>query len=154
MKTATRIASYVVVLAVGLASGFYYGSRYYVARALAFDGAEIIYYSAFIDTQMIHGTDASLEEAIRDFLKIIETRKDYPSTLLNKKVLATDAALSNARLAALAQRRGATLESQQYLNRAASFCPQLGWNECSAEKIISVVHKLDKLGTFKTGDTK
>ena len=142
------------MLAVGVASGFYYGSRYYVEHALAFDGAEIIYYSAFVDTQMIHGTDASLEEAIHDFLKIIETRKAHPSKLLSKKVLTTDAALSNARLAALAQKRGATQESQQYLNRAASLCPQLGWNECSAEKIISVVHKLDKLGTFKTGETK
>lgn len=154
MKTLVRIASYVVMLGVGLVIGLYCGSRYKEARSFAFDAAEITHYSAYMKTQMVQGTDASLEEAIRGFLALIEKRKGHQSPWLTEKVFATDAALSNARLAALAQKRGATQEAQQYLNRAASFCPQLGWKECSAEKITSMVQRLDKEGIFKPSGAK
>lgn len=154
MKTVIRIASYLLVLVIGLAIGLYYGSRYNEARSFAFDAAEVTYYSAYMETQMSQGTDASLEEAIRGFLTLIEQRKGHPSTLFTEKDIATDAALSNARLAALAQKRGAPQEAQQYLARAASFCPQMGWKDCSAEKISYMVQRLDKDGIFKTGGTK
>ena len=152
MKPAIRVITYVLILAIGLVAGFYFGSRFSQARSVAFDMAEFGYYSAYMEMQMSEGTDATREEAIRGFLALNEKRKEHPSLWLTEKVLATDFALAYARLAALAQKRGATQEAQQYLNRAVSFCPQIGWKECSAEKLNNVVHRLDRTGIFKEND--
>ena len=154
MKTLLRIASYLLVLAVGLGAGFYLGSRINQASALAFDMAETGYFVAHMETQFSEGTDATREEAIHAFLALNEKRKARPNELFTEKILAADSALAYARLAALAQKRGATQEAQQYLNRAESFCPQIGWQDCSAEKITYMVQRLDKQGIFKAGANK
>jgi predicted ATPase len=107
-----------------------------------------------MDMQMSEGTDAAREEAIHTFLALNEKRKQQPSELFPESLLAKDSALAYARLAALAKKRGATQEAEQYLNRAASLCPQTGWQECSAEKIVSMVHRLDRNGIFKSGGGK
>lgn len=154
MKTLLRIASYILVLAVGLGVGFYYGTRINEASALAFDMAETGYYATHMQTQFSEGTDASREEILHAFLALNEKRKQRPNELSTEKILATDSALAYARLAALAQKRGTTQEAQQYLKRAESFCPQIGWQECSADKITYMVQRLDKQGIFKAGANK
>ena len=148
MKTAPRVASYFLVLAVGIAVGYYSGFWVGKGSALAFDMAETAYYSAFIEAQMSEGTNATREEALRAFLAVIEKRKGHWTPTFSEKGYAVDAALTNARLSALAQKRGATREAQEYLNRAASFCPQIGWQDCSAEKILAFAQRLDKHGLF------
>lgn len=148
MNTAIRIASYVLALAIGLGAGYYFGFEVGRGRALALDMVETAYYSAYTEMQMAEGTDASREEATRGFLALIEKRKGHWTPLFTEKGYAIDSALTNARLSALAQKRGATQEAQEYLSRAASFCPQIGWQECSAEKIVSFAKRLDKHGLF------
>jgi arginine utilization protein RocB len=154
MKTLLRIASYLFVLAIGLGAGFYLGFRLDQASALAFDMAETGYYAAHMDMQFDEGTDATREEAIHTFLALNEKRKTRPSELFTQKMLATDSALAYARLAAFARKRGAIQEAQQYLNRAASFCPQIGWQECSAQKIVYMVQRLDQKGVLGTPPEK
>ncbi|NOS87050.1 MAG: hypothetical protein HOP34_00670 [Methylococcaceae bacterium] len=154
MNTTLRIASYLLALAVGLGAGFHFGSRTSQASTFAFDMAEVEYYSSHMVMQLSEGTDATREEAIHTFLALNEKRKNRPSKFFTEKILATDSALAYARLAALAQKRGATKEADQYLSRAASFCPQIGWQECSAEKITYMVQRLDKQGIFKAGYEK
>jgi hypothetical protein len=151
MKTLVRISSYLLVLVIGLGTGYYFGTEINRARSLAFDMVEVEYFGAYIGMQMSEGTDASREEALHAFLALNEKRRVRPSEFFTERILATDSALAYARLAALAQKRGATQEAQQYLNRAASFCPQIGWQECSAEKITYMVQRLDKQGIFKKG---
>ena len=87
MKIATRITSYVLVLVVGLAIGFYYGSRFGQAHAFAFDMAEISYYSAHMDMQMSEGTDATREEAIHAFLALVEKRSEQSNAFFTKKII-------------------------------------------------------------------
>jgi hypothetical protein len=125
-------------------------------RSFVFETAEMSYYLAYVNTQMSEGTDATREEVLHEFLKQNEKRRGHPSALfdIGDRGFAMDAALTYARLAALAQKRGANQEAQQYLVRAASFCPQFGWKECSIEKISYMVKRLDKKGTFKTSGTK
>ena len=110
--------------------------------------AETSYYLAFFETQMSEGTDAAREEAIRGFLALLEKRKGHWTPLFTEKLYAVDSAVANAQLSALARKRGATQEAQDYLNLAASFCPQIGWQNCSAEKIVSHAQRLDKHGLF------
>lgn len=148
MKTVLRIASYLLVLALGLGGGYYFGLRTGQLGAIAFDMAEMGYYFTHNEIQMAEGTDATRKEALLGFLALIEKRRGHESLWFTEKVYATDSALAYVRLAALAKKRGATQEANQYLNRAASFCPQIGWKECSAEKIVSMAQRLDKHGLF------
>ena len=148
MKIVLRIASYLLILALGLGGGSYFGFRTGQMSALAFDMAEMEYYFTHNEVQMSEGTDATREEALRGFLAFIEKRRGHQSPWFTEKIYATDSALANARLSALARKRGATQEADEYLNRAASFCPQIGWQECSVEKIVSVAQRLDKHGLF------
>ena len=154
MKTVLRIVSYLLVLALGLGAGVYFGSHINQASALVFDMAEVGYYATHMETQFSEGTDAAREEVIHTFLALNEKRKSRPNEIFTKKILAVDSALAYARLAALAQKRGAAQEAQQYLQRAESFCPQIGWQVCSAEQIMYMVHRLDKQGIFKSGAEK
>ena len=148
MKITIRIAAFVLVLGVGFAIGLYYGSRYGEAPSFPFDMVETAYYGAFMEMQMAEGTDATREEAIRGFLALNEKRRQHPNEIFTEKVLSLDAALANARLAALALKRGAAQEAQQYLSHAEQFCPQIGWKECSADKFSQMVQRLDKQGIF------
>ena len=154
MKTGLRIFSYVLVLALGLAGGYFFGLRNSQGGAIAFDMAEMGYYFAHNEVQMAEGTDATREEALRGFLAFMEKRRGQESPWITEKVYATDSALANARLFALAKKRGATQEANEYLNRAVSFCPQIGWQDCSAEKILSVVQRQDKQGLFDSVATQ
>ncbi len=151
MKTALRIALYLLALIVGGGTGYYFGFRLGQESTGVFEMAETAYYAAYIEMQMSEGTDAAREEAIHTFLALNEKRRKQPSQLFPKSLLAKDSALAYARLAALAKKRGATQEAEQHLNRAASFCPQTGWQECSAEKIMSMVQRIDKTGIFGLG---
>jgi hypothetical protein len=152
VKTAIRIASYLLALAVGLGAGYYFGYEVSQRRALALDVVETAYYSAYTKMQMAEGTGATREETIRGFLALSVKRKGHWTPLFTEKGYAIDSALANARLCVLAQKRGATQEAQEYLTRAALFCPQIGWQECSAEKIVSFAERLDRHSLFGGAD--
>lgn len=152
MNTLLRIASYLLVLLGGVGVGFYLAPR--IDLNLALDIAETDYLLVHMERQFSEGTDATREEAVHSFLALNERRKARPNEFFTEKVLATDSALAYARLAALAQKRGATQEAQQYLNHAESFCPQIGWKDCSAEKIAFMVQRLDEQGIFRTGPNR
>ncbi|MDP2829455.1 MAG: hypothetical protein Q8O37_12715 [Sulfuricellaceae bacterium] len=154
MNTLLRIASYLLVLIIGLGTGYYLGAEINRARSLAFDIVEVGYFRAYLDMQMSEGTDAAREEALHTFLALNEKRRTRPSEFFTEKMLATDSALAYALLAALANKRSSTQEAQQYLNRAESFCPKIGWRECSAEQITNVVQHSDKHGIFNEGADK
>jgi len=148
VTTVTRIATYVLALAVGIALGFYVGSRAYEAMQVGGEMLETEYYGTHMEIQLDHGTDAAREDVIRAFIALNEKRIARPSRVLTERTLATDAALSYARLAALARKRGATQEAEQHAKQAVSFCPKIGWKACSIEEINYVVERLDKRGIF------
>jgi hypothetical protein len=144
----------VVILAsltIGASGGYWYAVKDNEARNFAFDMAEMNFYLSYMAIQMVDGTDATREEAIRGHLTLIEKRKGHASPLFTEKVAATDSALSYAKLSVLAKKRGAEQEAQQLLDRAVSFCPQMGLAQCSSEKILSLVQQIDKQGIFGAG---
>jgi hypothetical protein len=65
-----------------------------------------------------------------------------------QNVYATDAGLTWVRLAALLKKRGANEEAQVALNKAQSFCPLTGWQDCSIEKFQAYAQRFDKWGMF------
>ncbi len=148
MKTAARIATYVLTLALGIAIGFYVGSRAHEVMQAGGEMLESKYYATHMGMQLDHGTDAGREDMIRAFIALNEKHMARPSRLLTERMLATDAALSYARLAALANKRGAMQEATQHVKQAVSYCPKIGWKACSIEEINSMVERLDRQGIF------
>jgi hypothetical protein len=148
MKAKTRIGSYSLVLAVNLGVGYYTGFWVGKGNVLAFDVAETADYSGFIEAQLSEGTNAARDEALHNFLAVIEKRKGHWTPTFSEKAYAVDSALTNARLSALAQKRGTSQDAQEYLERAVSFCPQIGWQDCSAEKMVAFAQRLDEHGLF------
>jgi hypothetical protein len=154
MKSAARISSYLLVLVIGAVVGYYLGYRVTEARSFAVDISEVAYYSAYMSIQMNQGTDATREVTLRDFVARNEKRKLLPGRWITERMIAVDTALAYARLAALARKRDSMQEADEYLSRAVLFCPQMGWQECSAESINNVIQRLDKEGIFGEKSTK
>src|ERR1700694_4531389 len=102
-----------------------------------------------MEMQLSERTDAAREEAIRTFLALTEKRRERRVPIFSESMLAIDSALANARLAALAEKRGALQEARDYRTRAASYCPQMGWQECSPEKIADFANRLDKTSALR-----
>jgi len=150
MNTAIRVVTYILVLVFGIALGFYLGARFYDTTMLGTEMLETNYYGAHMEVQLEHGTDSSREDAVRTLIALNEKRIARPSRYLTERMLAIDLALSYARLAALARKRGATQEAEQYSSKAVSFCPKIGWQVCSIEEINQMVQQLDKRGIFGT----
>ena len=148
MKTGIRIASFLLAFAVGVAGGYYVGWESHKGYALGIDVTEKAYYSAYLEMQLAEGSDSTREEAIKGFLALIDRRKGHWTPWFTEKSYAIDAALSNARLSALGAKRGDVAKATQYLNPAQSFCPQTGWEDSSAEKIVGYAQLLDRNGLF------
>lgn len=148
MKMAIRITTYLVTLVVGIALGFYVGLRAHDTMHLGGEMLEAEYFGTHMEMQLDRGTDAAREDVIRAFIALNEKRMAHPGRLLTERLLATDAALSYARLAALANKRGANQEAEQHAKQAVSYCPKIGWEACSIEEINYMVERLDKRGIF------
>ncbi|WP_018604906.1 hypothetical protein [Uliginosibacterium gangwonense] len=144
------IVAILVSMLVGAAAGYW--AAYHVS--LAFDSTEIDFYSSYIATQLEEGADAAKEKAILSHLALIEKRSHHKDEIFNGSVAAFDAAKAYANLYALAKKRGADQEAQTFLDHATSYCPQLAWKECNADKLLEVAKRLDKQGIFNRNENR
>ncbi len=151
MKYLLRTAAILTLLSVGAVAGYWFAGKQEQSRNLALDMAEMNYYGSFRAIQMAEGTDATLEDAIRLHLSLIEQRKARNSPMFTEKIAATDSALEYTRLSLLAKKRGATQEAQQLIKQALSFCAVVGWKDCEEANLIEAVQQLDKQGLFGGG---
>ena len=135
--------SYLVTLIIGCLSGYEYGR---VSETSFRDTAELMVtfaaYGEFLEAQRKQ-SDAAYESALRGRLVLVDKYKGR-SEVFSRNVYATDQALTHARLSQLALKRGAVHEAQEHLVRAESFCPDIGWKECSAGTILEFVKRLDE----------
>ncbi|GAB4061938.1 hypothetical protein [Uliginosibacterium sediminicola] len=148
MKIAIRIVIFFAVLAIGMALGVALIFNRMLERERAFDGMELEYYTSFESLLMRKGTEATQEATLRAHLALMEKRQDHAGFLLKSNqsnLLASDAALSYARLSNLAARRNANDEAKQLLDKAVSYCPQMGWVECNATQITRAVDELKQI---------
>jgi hypothetical protein len=151
MKLLLKALVVLFAFAAGGYGGYWYATKSAEGAFLAFDMLEHNYYLSFSSVQMANGTDATREKVIRSHLALMEKHKVRPSIFFTDESIAFDSALAYARLSALAKRQGSTLEAQQLLDRAVSYCPKLGWSKCDSEKILSAVQQLDKQNIFGSG---
>lgn len=96
-----------------------------------------------LDTASRSGNDAAYEVALRQHISFLRSNAQSAERVFGAKATANDTALAYARLSLLARKRGADVESLHYAKHAESLCPALGWQECSAEKVIGLASQLD-----------
>lgn len=99
----------------------------------------------FIEIARAEGSDDLYKEALLGFLDLLESLKSKRkrSPLFTERVLATDIALTHARLAILSEDNGDINGKTNHLNLAESYCPETGIIDCTSEKIVEMVKQLD-----------
>jgi hypothetical protein len=105
---------------------------------------DVVHLSAYLSAQRSEGTDAAYEEALKAFLLVLDKRQGNWSPTRPDSVYAVDRALTYARLAMLARRRGAEKEASEYTDQSAVLCRRLGSQTCSGEQIAAAAARLDK----------
>lgn len=148
MKTGARIATYLGVLLLGGSAGAYVGYEVASSRATVSEMADLAFYSTYVHTQRTEGNDAAYEDALRTYLKYLESRRGSDSHLFSNRVYNFDSTLTHTRLSGLASRRGAKAEAKEHLGRAMEFCVKAGWRDCSEQNLLAVAQGLDKAGPF------
>jgi hypothetical protein len=78
------------------------------------------------------------ETSLWRFLGLLEAQVIHPSAMLEDRVIATDIALTYARLADVASAQGLGDKSRYLLAEAEKQCPIMGLRECSQAGILQL----------------
>jgi tetratricopeptide (TPR) repeat protein len=144
MRLMARITLIVLLLIAGAAAGAYLALRYAESKSRFDERMDVMHFSAYLSAQRSEGTDAAYEEALKAFLLVLDKRQGNWSPTWPDSVYAVDRALTYARLAMLARKRGAEKEAAEYTDQSVALCPRMGWQTCSGEQIAAAAARLDK----------
>jgi len=148
MRLAARIALVLLLLVAAAAIGAYGALRYAKSRSTLNEMADVAHFSMYLAVQRSSGTAAAYEEGLNAFLLVLKQRKSNWNPAWPESIYAVDTALTYARLAELARKRGAEKEAAEYTAQAAAQCPKMGWRTCTGERIAEVAAQVDAKGPF------
>jgi hypothetical protein len=130
-------------LVVGLVGGGHLGVRFAQSVATAQETLALGQAVQALEAARTSGNDHAYEEALRQHIAYLQVNERSSQPLLGEKAYALDLALAYARLSMLAGKRGGDGESSSLLQKAESFCPAIGWPECSGQRIIAFASDVD-----------
>jgi hypothetical protein len=139
----SRVAIAVLLLLAGAAAGAYISLQFARSRSTFGEATDIAHLSTYVQVQRASGTDAAYEEALKAFLHHLEQRRGSADAALPESMYAVDSALTYARLADLARKRGASTEAANYMALAEAQCPKMGWRSCSGAQIAEMAAQVD-----------
>jgi hypothetical protein len=132
----------IFLLAV-VAGGIYFFVHWSLTLKMSQETALLLEAVEKLDTASRSGNDAAYETALRQHVAFLQLNAQSAERVFGAKATANDTALAYARLSMLARKRGADVESLNYSKQAESFCPTLGWQECSVDKLFALASQLD-----------
>ena len=88
------------------------------------------------------GDPAAYEDALRAYVRILDTAMQRDYSRENKRIYAGDKALTLMRLSQLVERRGAAADAQRLRQEAGSLCPNF-YSGCNIDSLTELVQKLD-----------
>jgi len=136
-----KFASIFLLAVVG--GGVYLGVHWSHTLKMSQETALLFESLEKLDTASRSGNDAAYETALRQHISFLQFNAQRAERVFGAKATANDTALAYARLSMLARKRGADAESLQYAKQAEFLCPALGWQDCSAEKLVALASQLD-----------
>jgi hypothetical protein len=154
MRNAKWFALGAGCLVVGLVGGGYLGVRFAQSLAAAEETLALGQAVQGLEAARTSGNDAVYEEAMRQHIAFLQLNERSAQPLLGEKAFALDLALAYARLSILAGKRGADAESSHLLQKAESFCPAIGWPECSGQRIFAFASQVDSNLSKQPGSSK
>jgi hypothetical protein len=81
------------------------------------------------------GTDEEYEAALREYVDVLDRLRAKHPNGENHASLAQSKVITLARLALVAEKKGAGAEAQQFVNSAVSECQSSKWKDCSPQKL-------------------
>jgi hypothetical protein len=138
LRTALWALLGLAVLICGFAGGFYIGASSSTAASTAMNSLAISDASNVIVAARSSTSSLEYEEALWRFLALLQSEATSKNSMLEDWVIATDSALTYARLSDLAAEQGLTEKSQLLLAEAVEQCPRMKLKGCTAAGILKI----------------
>jgi len=88
---------------------------------------------------MANADCVALKQTLNEYLTLLEKYKDFElGLILSRTAYYGDKMLTHARLARIERKLGNEGESGNQMKLAVEACGQLGWQDCSEDKIVSL----------------
>ena len=143
-----KILLIIAVLLLATAACFFswaYGFRQGIkAGGLTSSMAEMMLANQHMTDQFINATCDGVEQAINDYLKVLEKHRGKDDILLTETVYYGDEMLGHMRLARIEEHQGNQNEMERHLAIAQEACAHRKWPDCSEEKLRWFSERLEK----------
>ena len=136
MRTTLWALLGLAVLICGVTGGFYIGASASKAASTAMNSLAISDASNAIVAARSSTSSLEYEEALWRFLALIQSEATRKNSMLEDWAIATDTALTYARLSDLAAEQGLAEKSQLLLTKAVEQCPRMKLKGCTAASIL------------------
>ena len=147
MRTALWALLRLAVLICGVAGGFYIGAVSSKAASTAMNSLAISDASDAIVAARNSTSSLEYEQALWRFLVLLQSEATRKNSRLEDWAIATDTALTYARLSDLAAEQGLAEKSQLLLTKAVEQCPRMKLKGCTAASIL-IIARASLLPTF------
>jgi hypothetical protein len=154
VKIIIFVSSYLLVFALGFCGALWYFGNSIKNIAFASNMSILSHYSMLAETEHGLGNDASYRDALLTFLTALDKARTPGDPVFTEKSNQIDKTLTYTRLGLIEKKLGDTGKSQEYFDRATEACNKSGWKDCSMNKLVSVVEKLDKNSVFNQPEEK
>jgi len=151
MQLPYRVASFLLVSAVGVAAGLYAGDKVGSLKAMSLALGSVIHESSLQGVVLAMGTDDARVEAILEHVSNEERRNAKFGTddlSMSPEILRADSMFAYARLARITKRQGKDDRSRAFLEKAISLCSSRAWvksaDECTSDKMFEYAARLDR----------
>jgi len=133
-------------IAIGAVGGALFSWRYAITTWVPVtDLFVVVQASAWTTASRSNGDPAAYEDALRAYLRVLDTAMQRDSTNENRAIYLRDKALTLVRLSDVVQKRGAREEANSLRHQAEALCPAYGRNDCNAASLSELVKKLDRM---------
>ena len=150
VKVISLISLGVLFLVVSFCIGGYLG---YV-KGLKHGGltrslAEMVKIQDHLSTQFQHADCEGVKKSLNEYLIFLDKQQNVESLFFTESTRFADKMMAHVRLALIERRLGNEIEAKRHLELAESFCNAIGREECSEERMISFINKVDKKKPIK-----
>lgn len=142
MRKVTAAAIALGTFVAGGLAGFWLSREFYQIKLMSYEIASIEHMSTYVSIQRFQGTPQTYETALRDYLLALDERERAGPGPFSS-ALPVDRAMTYIRLALLATERNDLDAVAKYRSQAEALCPRIGWKSCSADKITTLVQRVD-----------
>jgi len=144
-KKVLIICSAILLVAIACIISWSYGFRQGIrAGGLTSSMAELTLINQHMANQIENANCEGVRQSINEYLQIIEKYKHVKEGLITETTYHGDRMLGYMRLARIEEYLGNKAEVRKHITAAKEACIQYKWKDCSEEKLVSFMKKLEE----------